>query len=164
MNKQLSASQSWHEGANYPSPVQKVLAFGYYDGPTEGVLQCSNGQTYRFDLLAWEPETQDLRLFCLSPLPAPGWEQLTTLCAAREAMRWPVWVVGWHEGLHQSIQESLRQAGPVEWVVATEDLQGEILRVKAIRPDELARVTDWSAFFGLSQELRDSGPHLKVDE
>jgi hypothetical protein len=79
-------------------------------------------------------------------------------------MRWPVWAVGWHEGLHQSIQEILKQAEPVQWVVATEDLQGEILRAKRIRPEELARVADWSAFLGLTLELRDSGPYLKVDE
>lgn len=164
MNKQLSPNQSWYEGANYISPVQKILAFGYYDGPTEGVLQCGDGQTYRFDLLAWEPETQDLRVFCLSPLPSPAWEQLIALCAAQESPHWPVWVVGWHEELHQPVEEILRQAGPVEWVLATEDLQGEIQRVKAIRPEELAQVTNWSTFLGLPQKLCDSGPYLKVDE
>lgn len=164
MNKQLSPNLSWHEGANYLSPVQQVLAFGYYDGPTEGVLQCGNGQSYRFDLLAWEPETQDLRIFCLSSLPSSGWEQLTALCAAHESPRWPVWVVGWHEGLHQPIQDILRQAGPVQWVVATEDLQGEILRAKAIRPEELAQVTDWGAFLGLTQEVGDANPYLKPND
>jgi hypothetical protein len=158
MNQQLSPNLSWHEGANYLSPVQKVLAFGYYDGPTEGVLQCANGQTYRFDLLAWEPETQDLRIFCLSPLPSPGWEQLTALCAAHESPRWPVWVVGRHEGLYQPIQEILGQAGPMEWALATEDLRGEILRVKTVRSEELARVTNWGAFLGLTQELHDCRP------
>lgn len=154
MNKELSPNQSWREGANYPSPVQKVLALGYYDGPTEGVLQCGDGQTYRFDCLAWEPQTQDLRLFRLSLLPSPGWERLIALCAAYESPRWPVWVVGLHEELHQPIQDILRQAGPVEWVIATEDLLGEMLRVKAVRPEELARVIpDWGAFLGLTQEF-----------
>lgn len=159
MNKQFSSDLAWCEGANYLSPVQKVLALGFYDGPTEGALQCSNGQTYKFDLMAWEPETQDLRVFCLSPLPSQGWEQLTALCAAHESPRWPVWVVGWHDGLHQPIQDILRQAGPVEWVLATEDLQGEILRVKSIRPEELNQVTDWGTFLGLAQELPTRGPY-----
>lgn len=153
MNRQLSPNLSWHDGANYLSPVRQVLALGYYDGPTEGVLQCGHGETYRFELLAWEPETQDVRVFGLSPLPSLGWDRLTALCAAHESSRWPVWVVGWHDGLHQPIQDILRLAGPVEWVLATEDLQGEILRVKAIRPEEVARITNWGSFLGLAQEL-----------
>lgn len=158
MRQQLSAHTSWHEGANYPSPVQQVLALGYYDGPTEGVLRCTNEQAYRFELLAWEPETQDVRVFCLSPLPTFAWEQLTALCAAHESPRWPVWVVGRHDEIHQTIKDILRQAGPAQWVLATEDLQGEVLQVKAIRPEESARITDWGAFLDLPQELRDGRP------
>jgi hypothetical protein len=158
MSKQLPPNLYWREGANYPSPVQKVLAFGYYDGPTEGVLQCADGQTYRFDLLTWDQETQNLRVFGLSPLPRPAWDQLIALCASHETPRWPVWVLSWHEGLHQPIEDVLRQAGRMEWVFATEDLQGEILRVQAIRPDELAQVTDWGAFLGLAQELPARSP------
>lgn len=153
MNKQLSPNSCWHEAANYLSPVQKVLAFNYYDGPTDGVLQCGDGQTYRFDLLAWDEETQDVRVFALSPLPQPEWERLIALCTARETPRWPVWAFHWQEQLRQLIEDILRRAGPVEWALATEDLQGEILRAQAIRPDELAQVADWGAFLGLAQKL-----------
>jgi hypothetical protein len=159
MNKQRSPNLSWHEGANYPSPVQKMLAFDYYDGPTYGVLQCSDGATYRFDLLAWDQETQDVRVFSLSSLPRSGWEQLIALCSTHESPRWPVWVVGWHEGLHQPIDDILRQVGPVEWVTATEDWKGVMLRVKAIRPEELNQVTDWGAFLGLAQKLPARSPY-----
>ncbi len=156
MNKQLSPNQSWREGANYLSPVQKVLIFGWYDGPTDGVLQCRDGQVHRFDLLAWEPATQDLRVFGLYPMPSAAWEQLIAICGG-DRFRW-------QEQLRQPIEDVIRQAGPVEWVVATEDLQGEIVCVKAIRSDELARVTNWSAFLGLTQELHDIGPYLKFEE
>ncbi len=164
MKKQLSSSLSWREGANYPSPVEKVLAFSFYDGPTDGVLRCVDGQVYRFDLLAWEEQTQDLRVFSLSPLAPAEWARLIALCSSHDFPRWPSWGFRWQEQLRQPIQDILRQASPVEWVIATEDLQGEILRVKAIRPEELARVTNWSAFLGLTQELRDSGPYLNVNE
>jgi|SRR5579884_943465 len=156
MNKQISPNQSWREGVNYSSPVQKVLIFGWYDGPTDGVLQCGDGQVYRFDLLAWEPATQDLRVFGLFPMPSASWEQLIAICGG-PGFRW-------QEQLRQPIEDVIRQAGDVEWVVATEDLQGEILRVKAIRPDELARVTNWNAFLGLTQEVHDIGPYLKFEE
>lgn len=152
MDKQMSPNQSWHEGT-YPSPVQKVLAVDYYDGPTYGVLQCGDDSTYRFDLLAWEQETQDVRVFGLYPLPRPRWEQLIDLCSAYESPHWPVWVFGWHEGIHQPIEDIFGQAGPVEWVVATEDLLGEILRVKSILPEELSQIPDWGTFLGLAREL-----------
>jgi hypothetical protein len=158
MNKQLSPNLSWREGANYLSPVQKVLAFGHYDGPTDGVLQCGDGQTYRFDLLAWDKETQDVRVFALSPLPRPEWERLIALCTGREAPRWPVWAFRWQEPLRQPIEDLLRRAGPVEWALATEDLLGEILRVKAVRPEERVQVTNWGAFLGLAQELPARNP------
>jgi hypothetical protein len=158
MNEQFSPNLSWREGASYPSPVQKVLAFGFYDGPTDGALQCKDGQTYRFQLLAWEPETQDVRVFGLSPLPPPGWEQLIALCSVHESSRWPVWVVGWHQGLSQLIDDVLQQAGSVEWVAAAEDLKGVMLRVKAICPEELNQVTDWGAFLGLPQEFAARNP------
>jgi hypothetical protein len=44
MNNQLTSSASWRGGENYPSPVQKVLAFGYYDGPTEGFCNVRMGK------------------------------------------------------------------------------------------------------------------------
>jgi hypothetical protein len=47
MIEQSSASLCWREGANYLSPVQRILAFGYYDGPTDGVLLCGNAQDFR---------------------------------------------------------------------------------------------------------------------
>ncbi|SRR5579875_1105694 len=156
MNKQMSPNQSWHEGANFPSPVQNVLAFSYYDGPTDGVLQCADGQVYRFDLLAWEPQTQDVRVFALFPMVPTAWEQLTVLCGGHGFR--------WQEQLRHPIDDILLQAVPVEWVVATEDLQGEILRVKAICPEELARVTNWSDFLRLTQELCDAGPYLKAND
>jgi hypothetical protein len=162
MNRQLSSSLSWRDGANIPSPVHKVLAFDYYDGPTYGVLQCGDGSTYRFDLLAWDQETQDLRVFSLSPLPRPGWDQLIALCSAHEAPRWPVWVLSWHEEAHEPVDDIRGQAGPVEWVVATEAFpDGEMLRVKSIRPEELNQVTDWGRFLELAQELPARGPSEK---
>src|SRR5919204_827193 len=128
MNDQSSPHRCWHEGANYPSPVQKVLALGYYDGPTEGALQCApEGPVYQFEMLAWDESTQDLRVFGLAPLPLTAWEQLTSLYAHHETPHWPVWVPSWYEGMNRQVDAILKQAGPVEWVVATQDLRGEIL-------------------------------------
>jgi hypothetical protein len=160
MDKRLSPNLSWREGANYASPIQKVLAFDYYDGPTYGVLQCGDGSTYRFDLLAWDQEILDLRVFGLWRFPRQRWEQLIAAISARQIPRWPVWVLGWDEGSSVSFDDIRRQAGPVEWVVGMEDFPaGQMLRVKSIYPEELNQVTDWGTFLGLAQELPARGPY-----
>jgi hypothetical protein len=153
MSNQPSSGLSWREGVDIPSPVREVLALGYYDGPTDGVLRCGDRRVYRFELLTWEQQTQDLRVFALSPLPPAAWDQLIALCTCQEAPRWPVWVPSWHEGRNEPVDAILQQAGPVEWVLATEDLHGEIPRVKAIQAGELTAITDWKAFLGLDREL-----------
>lgn len=49
-------------------PFLRVIAVGYYDGPTEGFTECSQcGQAYTFRLLDWD-NLQDLRVFAYSPL------------------------------------------------------------------------------------------------
>ncbi len=156
MSDQPSSGQSWREGVGIPSPVREVLALGYYDGPTDGVLRCADRRVYRFELLTWDPETQDLRVFALSPLPVAAWDQLIALCTCGGVPRWPVWVPSWREERNEPVDPVdaiLRHAGPVEWVVATEDLLGQIPRVKAINSGASIASTDWKAFLGLDREL-----------
>src|SRR4051794_28105965 len=104
-----------HEGRNYPSPVQKILALGYYDGPTEGALLSAPDRVYRFRLLAWDEETQDLRFFALAPLPPPAFERLAGVFARHETPRWPVWVASGQGGPQRAVEAILGQAGPIEW-------------------------------------------------
>ena len=71
-----------HEGRHFPSPVERILALGYYDGPTEGVLRCGTGEVYRFGLLAWEAETQ------VAAGEVKGWECLAiTAYAAKQSRK-----------------------------------------------------------------------------
>ena len=75
------------EGGAFPSPVLKILALGYYDGPTDGLLQCENGLVYRFEILAWDSEAQDVRVFSLAPMPPTAFDRLAELFARREKPR-----------------------------------------------------------------------------
>jgi hypothetical protein len=143
--------QPLREGRNYPSPFQKVLALGYYDGPTEGLLQCVSGSVYRFHLLAWDEATQDLRVFGLAALPSAAFTQLVALYAPTQPPRWPTWVPSWQEGFAEPTEAILAQAGPVEWVLAVEDLYGPILSARAVLPEEVAGITDWGAFLGVAR-------------
>lgn len=154
MNEQITSSLSWCAGTNIPSPVREIVVLGFYDGPTEGVLRCADGCVYRFDLLTWDPNTQDLRVFAVAPLPAGAWDQLISLFLHYETPNWPVWFLSsWHEELDRPVEDILRLAGPAEWVVATEDFRGAILRCKAIRGKNLETITNWQEFLGLDQEL-----------
>jgi hypothetical protein len=50
-------------------PFGRIVVTGYYDGPTEGVVECAAcGMCFAFVLLDWD-EQQDLRIFSLAPLP-----------------------------------------------------------------------------------------------
>src|SRR6478672_1120145 len=49
-------------------PIQRVLATGYYDGPTERFTECAIcRQAYSFRRLDWDA-SQDLRIFGFAPL------------------------------------------------------------------------------------------------
>lgn len=58
-----------------PSPFVRLLATGYYDGPTEGLIECGTCKTtYSFNKLDWDDQ-QDVRVFALSPVVCGGLEE-----------------------------------------------------------------------------------------
>ena len=126
------------EGIRYPSPFSRVLALGYYDGPTEGLAQCGHaGPTFRFvmlDNIVGDPE--ELRIFEMSPLPAGAMDQAAQLLALHESPRWPVWVPGWQAECKAGIDRILQETGPAEWLIANlGDLLGEVLAARRTSPD-----------------------------
>jgi hypothetical protein len=152
---QRRPESSLHEGTHYPSPFTKVLALGYYDGPTEGLVQGGEGgPVYRFHMLAWDGETQDLRVFGLAPCPPDSLSRLAAVCERYEPARWPVWVPSWHEGMEAETKQLLSEAGLVGWVVAAHDLLGQVLAARTVTPEEVAQTTDWSTFLGLGTQCQ----------
>jgi len=133
-----------------PSPFVRLLATGYYDGPTEGLVECGTcGTTYSFHKLDWDDQ-QDLRIFSLSPV---GGRRLEDLAHAPSAPppRWPNWVLA-DEGsadFAANVDELRGSASPEEFIVATEDL----LREFAIwRPVGLGVQRDWFSELGLDRK------------
>jgi hypothetical protein len=58
------------------SPITQILALGYYDGPTNGLLRCGeDGRVYRFNLLDDDFE-QDIRIFSLAPIDSNAMARL----------------------------------------------------------------------------------------
>lgn len=101
-----------------PSPLTKIIDFGYYDGPVSGVAwseKCS--LDLRFDLLASDA-ADNLRIYCLSTLPAGSFELLIRACATTEDGEPP---------------EPWREWCPM-WIFPTETVRAETERtVAAVR-------------------------------
>lgn len=162
--------QRLHEGRDYPSPFTKVLAWGYYDGPTHGVVVSEeSGEVFKFDILTWDTSTQDLRVFSLSPLPGDALTRLTALYERFWKPLWPMWCPMWHFANESDQQEAERlsdevrnEAGPEKWVIATTDLLGEIRVAKAITPEMITQISDWASFLGLPEhaDLLPARPEL----
>jgi hypothetical protein len=106
-------------------------------------------------MLAWDSETQDVRVFSLAPMSPAAFDQLTELFARREKPRWPVWVPSWREDQNEETDSILKEAGLVEWVIAAEDLMGTILAAKRVRPEDVRAVDDWRSFLGLGDDRPD---------
>jgi hypothetical protein len=84
---------------SFPVPIEviftRVISIGWYDGTTSGLAFDSLRElAFRFDLLDWGP-CQDLRIFALSPLSLPQFEQTVKLFSTSQAPKWPIWYPSW---------------------------------------------------------------------
>lgn len=127
----MNATNGLHEGMNQPSPVSRVLALGFYDGPTEGILQLrDSGEVFRFQMLdsrTADGSEDEIRVFGLHPLPNGSLDRITSLLAPFQPPRWPVWCPVWQfpseaakATVDREIDSVLGQMGPLTWVVAAD--------------------------------------------
>ncbi len=138
MNERQGSNDVLHEGVRFPSPFSRIIALGYYDGPTSGILEGGTaGPAYKFVML----DGDDLRIYSLAPLPPGSLENLVQLLTPYQQPRWPLWCPRWSfpsEALRAEVEAEtdriLGLAGPVEWVVAAEDLLHEIVAARSLRP------------------------------
>ncbi|HEX4611618.1 MAG TPA: hypothetical protein VH092_25710 [Urbifossiella sp.] len=118
-------------GQNYPSPVVRLIGFGYHDGVTDGILQTADDAVYRFDLTGEEhnPDGLDERTFALRPLPPGAFEAVATLLAPAERPAAVVWVPRWPVAppdrqveIDRQLDTLLNSALPPTWEVRSRDL------------------------------------------
>ncbi len=136
---------------NVRSPFAKIIALGYYDGPTSGLLQCPTcAAAYRFDMLDWDDD-HAVRIFRLALLPPDAWERAIAAIAPCENPRWPVWVP-WARSspspdvrnqVEREIKEILEQARPPEIIAAWTNYGENFLAARQIPSEELEGVPDW---------------------
>ncbi len=154
MSNNQANGQVLREGAKYHSPFSQLLALGWCDGPTNGLVR-SDERVWKFDQVdeIHNPDGLDLRVFTLAALPIGAWEGLVRVLGQYQTPNGPVWVLAWQfpsaadtAAVNAAVNEILQGAEPVEWVVAAEDLLAEIRAAKQVTAAELAGTMDWPAF------------------
>lgn len=143
---------------NAKSPFSKLIAFGYYDGPTSGVLQCDIcTKAYKFEMLDWD-EDQDVRIFSLSILPNLAFAKIVEVCQHCENPKWPVWVPIWQFPSEESqnkaeieIEAILNTAMKPQIIVIAKNLTEEIIAARRMEENANKEVPDWFSLVGLSK-------------
>jgi hypothetical protein len=128
------------------SPFSKIIALGYYDGPTRGVTLCSICSSgYKYDMVAWD-ERQDVRVYVLAPISKEVFDEIANVLFESDPPKWPVWVPKWEftsrekeASTNDKIEGLLRSAGKGKYVLSTEDISRTILTVKPFREGDEQR-------------------------
>lgn len=131
-----------------PSPFTRILASGYYDGPTEGIVECGKcGRTFAFRMLAWDEE-QNVRAFGLAPV-AWNYEALCVKLLKTP----PVAALTLVPPLPSSESSELDRllTATVTHVVASENLLAELLASRAVQPGEVSLGRDWLQWLGVER-------------
>ena len=134
-----------------PSPFSRVVATGYYDGATDGLVECGTCATvYVFHKLDWD-EKQDMRVFALSPVFGRAFAELERAGDDKTTPRWPVWVLGGEstDVVAGIVEQMYRAASPEEFIVATTNL---LSRIEVWRPVGLQRPIDWFRELNLDRQ------------
>ncbi len=125
-----STTETFHAGVNDPSPVRRILALGWQDGPTHGLLRLGeSGPEYEFRTLEErsDPDGADVRVCGLYPLPIGSFARLANALSKYQEPRIPIWSPIWNfpsqeieRDMNALVDEILAQGGQLMWVVATE--------------------------------------------
>lgn len=133
------------------SPFSKIIALGFYDGPTSGILQCDTClNNYKFEMIDWD-DNQEVRIFRLASLPEDSLVRCVKALAEIEPPRWPVWVPFFRKqpseeartAADREIDHILKAAQPAEMLVAWEGYGEKILAATKVPASELNQVPDW---------------------
>ncbi len=154
------------------SEPHRVIAVGFYDGPTRGILQCGVcAAEYLFDMIDCNEtdDGEDTRIFSLAPLPLGSFEEVVAVCPKEKGPFWPVWAPRWvfaskqqQESASRRVEEILGEASQPEMLMGWIGYWGrKILAAKKLSTEDLSDVQDqqkrfgkgcdWFAFLGLSR-------------
>src|SRR5262245_12080750 len=79
---------------NVMAPFDRIVALGFYDGPTAGVLRCGEcTMEYRFETIDWD-SGQNTRIVSLAPLRTGSLDRVIRRCPGG-LPSWPMWCPLW---------------------------------------------------------------------
>jgi hypothetical protein len=121
MTRRICCREIIGQARSLRSPFTRLVATGYYDGPTEGQVECGAcGRLHVFRLVDWG-EGQDLRQFSLAPTPC-SFGDIESSTPARARWRTVTVVRGDADDPDGAVEKAMNAASAVEFVVATRDL------------------------------------------
>src|SRR5690242_14601655 len=126
-----------------PSPFDRAIVLGWYDGPTEGLVRCGAcGRNYQFELLQSVDEDRGIRLYSLAPIPADTLDRLVDVLLPYMTPSWPMWTPLWkfptedeRVAVEGSVDELLSKADTPRFAIVTPGLLDEIDDAKAVPAD-----------------------------
>ena len=131
-------------------PFRRVIATGFYDGPTEGFTECSRcAQAFSFHMLDWD-DSQKVRVFAFSPvLPSLDAiaERLRIVLAAEKEFSF---VADLSENDQIFVRELLNQS-PTR-VAAFQGWPGESSPCRDISRLDITEIGDWFSFLGVTRK------------
>lgn len=128
-----------------------LIATGYFDGETEGLLRCGFcDQTFQFQLLDWD-ENQDQRIFSLARISLSAYEEavkeLTSIYGPQSQPYWvpnnPALTDAAREAVSAKLATILLDASKPEAVLLTENIEREIMALVVVQPGEPLDGGDW---------------------
>lgn len=133
--------------------VERMIVLGYYDGPTQGLVRLQGGDTYRFEAVAFDIES-DRRVLKLWALSSASFEHMAqVLTNALGEARWPIWVPHWNfrsDVERLRIEREVEQISPRDHLIAValcDDTVEFCVKMKDINDHRAAEVTDWFGLF-----------------
>ena len=108
-------------------PFGKVLSFGWYDGTTSGMVQCSRcSAVFKYDIVDWDSD-QDRRIFALSPIEPDKFDQIVRVLGGDAHAKWPFWVPKWEfdskeekKRIEKEVDGHLATARPPEFLIVSD--------------------------------------------
>jgi len=133
-------------------PFVRVIAIGYYDGPTEGFTDCATcGQTYAFRKLDWD-KSQDVRIIGFAPI-AVSFDEIATKLSCNQTVGNTVCIV---QPLTEAKEEFVTKlfGNPVRYVVVVEDWPWRSSARKELSSVDTSQISDWFLFLEVPRSTR----------
>jgi hypothetical protein len=131
---------------------RRLIAFGYDDGPTEGIVDMGRHGAYCFKVMAMD-SAQELRALRLAELAEERFDTVANLIsAALGPPTWPVWVPIWNFAKDEdrvdteSRIDAICASGTIVGAALCDDTLQRCFLVRDLDETTSDRLTDWLSF------------------